>query len=170
MADANIEFTEVTNLGAEALGEPGNRTFRILVNSGDSSAVLGVEKEQLFQLAMAVQQLFSALPEQQGVPGVRAAAHQTPGQNRLDFKAEKLALGYDAESGTVVIDAYDSEEEQGPATVRVWVRHEQVKGFSEEALRVCAAGRPPCPLCGNPGDAAGHVCPRVNGHRSSAKL
>ncbi|MBV9291748.1 MAG: DUF3090 family protein, partial [Frankiales bacterium] len=33
------------------------------------------------------------------------------------------------------------------------------------ALRVVAAGRPPCPLCGNPLDPQGHVCPRQNGHR-----
>jgi len=29
---------------------------------------------------------------------------------------------------------------------------------------VVAAGRPPCPLCGNPLDPEGHVCPRQNGH------
>ena len=31
-------------------------------------------------------------------------------------------------------------------------------------FRVIRAGRPPCPLCGNPLDATGHICPRKNGH------
>ena len=36
--------------------------------------------------------------------------------------------------------------------------------FVERAFRVIRAGRPPCPLCGNPLDATGHICPRKNGH------
>jgi hypothetical protein len=30
---------------------------------------------------------------------------------------------------------------------------------------VVSAGRPPCPFCGLPVDADGHLCPRMNGHR-----
>ena len=33
-----------TSLRAEALGEPGKRTFRILANSEESSAIIGLEK------------------------------------------------------------------------------------------------------------------------------
>jgi uncharacterized repeat protein (TIGR03847 family) len=36
--------------------------------------------------------------------------------------------------------------------------------FIERARRVVAAGRPPCPLCGQPLDPAGHLCPRHNGY------
>ena len=31
---------------------------------------------------------------------------------------------------------------------------------SSSALSVVAAGRPPCPLCGQPLDPHGHICPR----------
>jgi hypothetical protein len=34
--------------------------------------------------------------------------------------------------------------------------------------QIVSAGRPPCPLCGLPLDAGGHVCPRQNGHRTAA--
>ena len=34
----------------------------------------------------------------------------------------------------------------------------------ERAARVVASGRPPCPLCGEPLDPPGHICPRRNGH------
>jgi uncharacterized repeat protein (TIGR03847 family) len=36
--------------------------------------------------------------------------------------------------------------------------------FIERARRVVAAGRPACPLCGQPLDPAGHLCPRHNGY------
>ncbi|MCB1239503.1 MAG: DUF3090 family protein, partial [Tetrasphaera sp.] len=28
-----------------------------------------------------------------------------------------------------------------------------------------AAGRPPCPFCGQALDPSGHICPRANGYR-----
>src|SRR6266511_346609 len=36
--------------------------------------------------------------------------------------------------------------------------------FIERARRVVSAGRPPCPLCGQPLDPKGHLCPRHNGY------
>jgi uncharacterized repeat protein (TIGR03847 family) len=38
------------------------------------------------------------------------------------------------------------------------------RSFVERAVRVVASGRPPCPLCGQPLDPTGHLCPRRNGH------
>ena len=32
------------------------------------------------------------------------------------------------------------------------------------AARAVAGGRPPCPLCGEPLDPQGHLCPRRNGY------
>ena len=49
-------------------------------------------------------------------------------------------------------------------SVRANVRTaEAARTFVERAFRVVRAGRPPCPLCGNPLDPAGHICPRKNG-------
>ena len=62
MAKAKMEFTEVSSLRAEALGEPGQRTFRIVVGSSSESAVIWLEKGQLFQLALAINQMTAALP------------------------------------------------------------------------------------------------------------
>ncbi|MGH8967899.1 MAG: DUF3090 family protein, partial [Actinomycetes bacterium] len=41
----------------------------------------------------------------------------------------------------------------------------EAQAFAERADRVINAGRKPCPLCGEPLDPAGHVCPRQNGYR-----
>ncbi len=66
-----------------------------------------------------------------------------------DEESEEIAIGEDDPEITVL---------------RVSITAGQVRAFAKRALKVVAAGRPPCPLCGLPLDAAGHVCPRQNGH------
>ena len=39
------------------------------------------------------------------------------------------------------------------------------RAFTQRALELVAAGRPPCPLCAQPLDAEGHICVRLNGYR-----
>ena len=165
MPNGKIEFTNVASLRAEAQGEPGDRTFRIIVDSGASSAIIWLEKEQLFQLSLAVHQLLATLPHEESASGTPPGDREAPPPAHLDFKANKLALGHDSSTGLFLIDAHDPEDEdEEQATVRVWANRDQVKEFSEEALRVCAAGRPLCQLCGGPIDPTGHDCPRLNGH------
>jgi len=165
MADAEIEFNSVTSLRAEALGEPGQRTFRVVVESGADSAAIWLEKEQLLQLGLAMMQLLTSIPETEVPAGERGREEGVGSPARLDFQVGKLVLGHDGASGMFVIDAHNIEGgDDSPATVRVWGDRSQVGTFAEEALKVCAAGRPLCPLCGGPNDAAGHTCPRSNGH------
>ena len=165
MADPAIEFTNVSNLNAEAIGEPGQRTFRILADSGTSSATIWLEKEQLLQLALGVKQLLATLPSSEAVANASVGLREAPEASRLDFKVGKLVLGHDARVGRFLIDAHDLETgDEEPATVRVWGERSQVSSFADEALKVCAAGRPLCPLCGGPLDPEGHSCPRANGH------
>ena len=169
MGEFKNEFTNLTSLRAEAMGEPGERTFRILVGSGGSSAVMWLEKEQLFQLALAIQQLLTTVREGEVSPGTPSSDLETSTQ--LDFKVSKLAMGYDSTKGMFVIDAHEDEEEnEDAATVRAWANRAQVKEFASEALTVCAAGRPLCPLCGGPIDADAHRCPRVNGHVKAGNI
>ena len=169
MASSKNEFTNVTTLRGEALGEPGKRTFRIVVDSGSSSAVLWLEKEQLFQLALAIQQLLATLRDEQVGSATPPVELEAPGLTRLDFQVSKLVLGHDSSRGLFILDAHEPDEEE-VATVRVWASSEQVTEFAEEAVRVCASGRPLCPLCARPIDPTGHQCPRANGHFRSADL
>src|SRR6059036_1190619 len=50
-------------------------------------------------------------------------------------------------------------------SIRFWLSHDQVIAFSKQAESVLSAGRPLCPRCGLPMDAAGHPCPVMNGAR-----
>ena len=166
MADTNVEFTNVKSLRSEALGEPGQRTFRILVDGGEDFAILWLEKEQLFELALAINQLTATLPDVPSAPTAGLEEMAAPREAAtLEFKVGKLVLSREGASGKIVIDAHDVESgEDDPPTVRVWGDRAQTKAFSEEAIRVCAAGRPLCPLCNAPMDPKGHKCPRTNGH------
>ena len=171
MAEAKNEFTNLSSLRSEAIGEPGKRTFRLLATSGDSSATIWLEKEQLFQLALGIQQLLARISGEGGQSDPSPAEGGPVPFAQLDFKAGKLVLGHDGRRGLFLIDAHDEEEEdEDSATVRVWADKEQAKDFAHEALRVCASGRPLCPLCGRPMDADGHHCPRLNGHVQPGSL
>jgi uncharacterized repeat protein (TIGR03847 family) len=61
-------------------------------------------------------------------------------------------------------EGIDDDELEGPDTLRVRLTVEVARGFVNRALEVVAAGRMPCPLCGQPLDPQGHICPRRNGH------
>ena len=52
----------------------------------------------------------------------------------------------------------------GAISDEVRLTPEATREFIDRARRVVAAGRPPCPLCGQPLDPAGHLCPRHNGY------
>ena len=96
-----------------------------------------------------------------------------------EFRVGTMALAWDADDEVVVIEAQamtedeedeeppliDDEDEDGPPLLRVRISGSAARAFVSRAQAVVAAGRPPCPFCGGPLDAGGHVCPRANGYR-----
>jgi uncharacterized repeat protein (TIGR03847 family) len=70
----------------------------------------------------------------------------------------------------LVAGSDDPDEEEPPEIpdsldrLRVRLTPQGVRAFIDRAKRVVNAGRPPCPLCGQPLDPAGHLCPRHNGY------
>ena len=55
------------------------------------------------------------------------------------------------------------EDDEDP-TLRVRMSQEQSAALISNLDDVVAGGRPQCPLCGMPMEAAGHACIRSNGH------
>ncbi len=163
MSQPRNEFTNVAKLHAEAFGEPGNRTFRMYADSASSSASVWLEKEDLFQLALAIQQIVNSIPDEKLSLASPPTEREARGLTNLDFKAMNLALGHDPRRGLFVIDAYNAGDGEDP-TIRIWLDKRQMLEFSEDAMKVCASGRPLCPLCGRPIDPDGHRCARLNGH------
>ena len=163
---AKYQFGAVRRTHAEAIGEPGQRVFRLALESGAASACLWLEKEQLYQLALYIQQICASLSSR-----LESGAEKVPepewmgGATTVEFNVGKLALAHDSSSNSFLFLAHDREEEdEGPATLSFWVTLTQAKELAKEALKVCAAGRPRCFLCGQPINSEGHICPRANGH------
>ena len=165
------EFGIVSRLTPEAIGVPGKRTFRVLAESGGDSAVLWLEKEQLSQIALTIRQLLIDLPENEGATEEPHIPPPAVLGVSLEFKVGRLALGYEEKSGLFFLEAHDVEaEEEEETALRFWVHRSQMEEFANEALKVCASGRPLCTLCGRPMDPAGHACVRSNGHQDASFL
>ncbi len=131
--DAQYVFGPATRLQAQAIGEPGHRTFRLMVESGDGrAAALWVEKEQLQALGLAVEQLLAEFQGQlTGRPPRQPPAETFPPNPTVDFKVGRLALGQD-----------ESELETGPRYVLL-VYDLEGSGSSEEETRATGDVRVP---------------------------
>ncbi len=151
-------------------GEPGRRTFRLDLHAGSAFCSLWMEKEQLSQLGVYLRDYVAGLSEEEKS---RASEPQEPGwgggEASIDFKAGQMFLSHDRESNSFYLQAHEREtEEERPEgeaeSISFWITLNQASDLAEESLRICAAGRPTCFLCGQPINPEGHVCPRANGH------
>src|SRR5438094_390762 len=81
-----------------------------------------------------------------------------------------LGLGWDEKRQRIVVVAESVVDEEGeePATARFAITRAQAAAFVERTESLVKAGRPICPMCSQPRDPAGHVCPRSNGHLGTA--
>jgi uncharacterized repeat protein (TIGR03847 family) len=164
MPPPDVDIGPVLGLQAEAIGVPGQRTFRIQAHSSLGAARLWLEKEQLQALAVAIEEFLSELPTQHGLGG--GGSLPFTGQPSVEFAIGRLALGYDAEHdliSVVVRELTEDPDEEGRA-FRCQASREQMQGLSRQALEVVSAGRPRCPLCNTPLTGPTHWCPRSNGH------
>lgn len=80
-----------------------------------------------------------------------------------DVPAEEGAALEASIAATVLAAFETADDEDGPDLLRVRLTADVARAFVERAVRVVASGRPPCPLCGQPLDPQGHICPRRNG-------
>jgi uncharacterized repeat protein (TIGR03847 family) len=170
MPEHRYDFGLTSAIAAEAIGEPGNRTFRLLVRGDSSFAVIWMEKEQLQALALAAEELLAQI----GVPRGEVSeepfeesdpARDFPAVPEVEFKIGQLGIGYDQEGSLFVLLAYELEADpEAPATLRCVLTRPQLAGLGRQSARVVAAGRPRCVLCGQPLEPAPHFCPPSNGH------
>jgi uncharacterized repeat protein (TIGR03847 family) len=175
-------FDPPERFAAGTVGEPGNRTFFLQAREGTRVISVVLEKAQVAVLAERLAVLLAEL-ERRGI-AVDAEDPTSADTRPLDeplveaFRAGSLTLGWDGGAGVVLVEARaqdengeaidpdddDDEDEDGPDLLRVRFSATAARTFVERAARVVASGRPPCPLCGNPLDPQGHICPRRNGH------
>ena len=168
----------VASIEALTFGEPGLRTFRLDALSGAASCSIWMEKEQLLQLGVYLRDMVGRLSqEERDKESDLREESWSGGELKVDFKAGQMALSYDSASNAFYLQAYERESDEqpegetpttgeaaDPESVGFWITTAQAMVLGEEALKICAAGRPTCFLCGQPINPDGHACPRANGH------
>jgi len=157
-------FETVERIEAEALGEPGQRRFRLVTVSKGETRVIWLEKEQLRRLIEALAHFLNAADEPELAPPSPVLPEFAP-DTREQIRAGRMEVGYDEHRNHFVIIAHDLEEKLGQVASYVCrISRQQARDLIEQSAIVISAGRPPCPLCGMPMDPSGHVCPVQNGH------
>ncbi len=168
-----FDFDAVQHIVADAVGEPGNRTFLLQARQGSRLVTLVLEKEQVAALAAAVLELLEEVesrhPERSTPAAISPESLRLEEPIRPAFRVGQMGLGYDEDQDRVVLvlQALPGREDEPEADLpraRFYATRAQMRALSEHALEVVARGRPVCPLCGEPIDPNGHFCPRTNGH------
>ena len=166
------------------VGEPGDRTFYLQARAVGRITSVVLEKGQVSQLAERLGELLDEVLRRSGgaaaipVEAPESLTDDGPLEQPLmeDFRVGPIALAWDGDSERVIIEAQELTEEplesfaedlpeDGPGILRVTITAAAARAFAKRAHLLVVQGRPPCPLCGLPLDAAGHICPRQNGHR-----
>jgi uncharacterized repeat protein (TIGR03847 family) len=165
------------------IGEPGQRSFFLQASAGGRVVSVALEKVQVAVLADRLGALLLEL-DRRGIAPAGEEPDSGEDTSPLDeplneaFRAGALTLGWDGDAERVLVEARaesedgepidpdedDDEDEDGPDLLRVRMTAGAARSFVERAQRVVASGRPPCPLCGQPLDPTGHLCPRRNGN------
>ena len=161
------EFGPVQHLSADAVGQPGQRRFRLrAISEGGAYAFVWMEKEQLSAIGEAIETTL----EHAGTEG----APTSPGEVEpvfplqanldLDVRAGRLSLGLNEETRRIVMVSAEAPSEGEGEAISIEFDFDTAQRLRAQITEVVAAGRAPCPFCGAPVDPEGHVCPRSNGH------
>ena len=167
---------------AGTVGEPGDRSFYLqAIHEARVVSVL-LEKQQVQVLADRMGMLLEEVQRRFGTeipPGDTGVGDLSPLVMPVDaeFRVGTMGLGWDADAESVVVELLAVTEaevdesvvlddaEEGPDAVRVFLTPVQARQFALRSEAVISAGRPPCPLCGEPLSPQGHMCVRTNGYR-----
>ncbi len=182
---------------AGTVGEPGHRTFFLQARTGARITTVALEKQQVQILGERMGELLDELIEADAasstVPAMTPVSliDNDPLEQPLveEFRAGTITLSWDAGDERVVVEVFPVTEmevdvpvqadEEGLADLPieepepeellvVRMTPAMARSFAARAESVVAAGRAPCPFCGGPIDADGHLCPRANGFRRTA--
>jgi uncharacterized repeat protein (TIGR03847 family) len=161
-----LDLGLVVDLTAESFGVPGQRTFRLLVRSGEGQVALWLEKEQVVMLGSAIGEMLTRLGAESGTAPVAESIGTFVGD--LDVKVGSLEIGYDPTHAGFAVEASDFESPMGLTSIALLAAREQLERVQDQIESIVSASRPRCPLCGRPLTGQPHFCPESNGHSSPA--
>jgi uncharacterized repeat protein (TIGR03847 family) len=181
-----MDLGPVDRITADAVGEPGDRTFFLQARGAGELVTIVVEKQQVQLLAASILELLADVTLETDADTDEAdLALEEPIDPR--WRAGRLSLGYDRDQDLFLLevtefdprdDDEDDDDEDAddvdddvralldhqPETVRLLATRQQMLALSRHGAEVADRGRPTCQFCGNPIDPEGHACPAMNGH------
>ncbi len=176
------------------VGEPGARTFFLQARAGAQVTSVSLEKQQVQilgeRVAELLDELLAADEARTTIPAMTPVAmiDNDPLEQPIEeeFRAGTITLSWDGDDERIVIEVFPVtevevelpvdaaeqellelpiEEPEPEEVLLVRMTAAMARSFAARAESVVAAGRAPCPFCGGPMDAEGHLCPRANGFR-----
>jgi uncharacterized repeat protein (TIGR03847 family) len=186
MAGRVYGFENPDRFVAGAIGQPGSRIFYLQAREGGRITSVALEKVQVALLAERLTELMKEVQSRGAAIADEVPA--APDKDPLDepivesFRVGTMAIVWDGNDETIVVEAREigedddagdldeaaveaeDQEDDDSDVVRVRLRPQQALAFAQRALEVVAAGRPPCPFCGQPLNPEGHICLRRNGY------
>ena len=174
-------------VGAEAIGQPGQRRFRLFAMIHNISVALWMEKEQLNNLSVALDRIIAQLTEgrilrteAQASPPLafpRGAPANFPANPEFEFQVGQLRISYDERRNLLVLTSVPlgivMEPGQEPQVILRdadtlsfrFTLHQAKELASSITSLISSGGRPICPLCKAPLDGGPHACVKQNGHQ-----
>jgi uncharacterized repeat protein (TIGR03847 family) len=181
----STDLGPVNILGADAVGGPGERRFRLYALAGTRSAIMWMEKEQLNTLSLALDRVLAQLTEGNVLRTVAQAGPKPvhegmpanfPSRPTFEFQVGQIRIGYDEGRTLLALIAAPIEilleRGQEPRaiiredeSVSIFFTMQQAQNLTSSINVLVASGRPVCPLCNTPLDGGPHACVRQNGHK-----
>lgn len=176
-----MDLGPVDRITADAVGEPGSRTFYLQARAGGEIVTVIVEKQQVQLLAASVLELLEDVVSDEQVTAEAEMGLEEPLEAR--WRAGRLSLAFDGDRDLFILEIEEFRPEaedldpdeprpvlpdEEPEKIRVWASAAQMLSLSRHGAAVAARGRPTCQFCGNPMDPEGHVCAAMNGHSRPA--
>ncbi len=160
----SYEFAELDFLTVGTLGPKGQREFYLQARGDGRLVSLKIEKQQVAALADYLDRILGQLPDAEtgAIPddlGLREPVIAS-------WAVGSIGLAYAQESDQLIVMAEElseADDERDTAHARFALSREQVAGLVERARHLVAAGRAPCPFCGQPLEPRNHDwCPCRN--------
>jgi uncharacterized repeat protein (TIGR03847 family) len=187
----SVDLGYVNVLGTDAVGQPGQRRFRLFAMSERGSAVMWMEKEHLNSLSLALDRFLALVSEGQILrTEAQAGTHSSPKKGMpenfpqtptYEFQVGQMKLNYDEQETAflLIVTPLEITMERGQEP-QIYMREDDDVSFyftlpdahelSSAIAQIVSAGRPVCPLCHAPLDGGPHACVKQNGHREILRI
>jgi uncharacterized repeat protein (TIGR03847 family) len=140
------EFDGAERVEAEAIGQPGQRRFRLVVASGGETVFLWMEKQQLQALGLAFEQILAQLQTVQIVIPMAeqpdlSTRPEGPSLGLAEYVVGRLAVGFDEtrQRMTIIVHEPAAEEDAQPDFI-CRITNDQSGALAYQIRRVVTVG------------------------------